>query len=79
MRIDEEMLERYVRYPQTLSEEEYSKVQALLKESELAQQIVAFYQDYYSELDELDRDESTAVKSFVERILETIPKAKKSR
>lgn len=72
MRINEELLERYVRYPETLSEEECNEVQALLRESELARQIVAFYQDYYSELDELERGESEAVKSFVERILRTI-------
>lgn len=76
MHIDEEMLERYVRYPQTLSEEEYHTVQALLEESELAQQIVEFYQDYYSELDELDRNESASVKSFIGSILETIQERK---
>lgn len=72
MNINEELLERYVRYPETLSEEECSEVQALLGESELARQIVEFYQDYYSELDELGRSESESVKSFIERILETI-------
>lgn len=76
MRINEELLERYVRYPQTLSEKERSEVQALLEESELARQIVAFYEDYYSELDELERGESEAVKSFVERILKTIQKTR---
>lgn len=76
MHIDEEMLERYVRYPQTLSEEEHHTVQALLEESELAQQIVEFYQDYYSELDELGRDGSASVKSFIGSILETIRKRK---
>lgn len=72
MHIDEEMIERYVRYPDTLSEEAHAEVEAFIDENELARQIADFYREYYSELNDTDVEESPSVKSFVDNILKTI-------
>lgn len=72
MRIDEEKIERYVRFSHTLTGEERTEVEAFLRENELARRVAEFYQDYYSELDAQEEYESAAVKSFVDELLGVI-------
>lgn len=70
------MIERYVQYPETLSEEMRAEVKAFLEENELARRIAAFYRDYYRELETTEREESPSVKSFVDELLDTIQQEK---
>lgn len=81
MPIDEEMIERYVRYPETLSEATQQEVEAFLTESDLARRVATFYQDYYRELEALKGAKSPSVESFVGDLLDSIQEgaSRKSR
>lgn len=51
---DEETVERYVRFPQTLTEGERARVAGLLRADPVARRIAAFYRTFYDELDALE-------------------------
>jgi hypothetical protein len=51
---DEEAVERYVRYPDTLSDAERVHVADLLRSDPTARRLAAFYRSFYDELDQLD-------------------------
>lgn len=69
MAIDEKLIERYIRYPETLSEAERKEVETQIRESEKGQRIAAFYREYYEELDALEGSVSPAVKAFIKATL----------
>ena len=50
---DEETVERYIRYPETLSETEKLRVGDLLRADPVARRLAAFYRSFYDELDAL--------------------------
>ena len=50
---DEETVERYVRYPETLSEAERLRVADMLRADTVARRLAAFYRSFYDELDGL--------------------------
>ncbi len=52
MTIREEQIERYVRYPHSLSPEEQRDIEAAIQSSDLVRQIAAFYEEFYAELDQ---------------------------
>lgn len=55
-KVTEHMIERYVRYPESLSEEERRDVEEALQEDKLLRDIADFYRAFYEELDTLGED-----------------------
>ena len=53
---DEDALERFVRFPATLSAAERVRVADLLRGSAAARELAAFFRSFYEVLDELDGD-----------------------
>ena len=53
---DEEVIERYIRFPDTLSAEDRERASELLRSDPTARRLAAFYRGYYDELDALDED-----------------------
>ncbi len=51
---DEETVERYVRYPETLSERDRLRVADMLRADPVARRVAAFYRSFYDELDALE-------------------------
>ena len=51
---DEETVERYVRYPETLSEAERARIALLLRSDRTARHLAAFYRGFYGELDHVN-------------------------
>lgn len=70
MRVDEEMIEQYVRYPESLTEEARQNIKAFLAENELAAEIASFYRTFYEELDALEHTTSKKMKSLVKSVLD---------
>lgn len=62
----EELIERYVRYPETLSPSRRRTIEAYLCDHPPARQILAFYTDYYEELDAVDDAVPPTVSVFVD-------------
>jgi len=48
---DEESVERYVRFPETLSEAERARIADLLRDDPVARRLAAFYRGFYDELE----------------------------
>ena len=55
MQVDETQIEKFVRYPHTLSQKELDDVQQLIESNELARELAEFYRSFYSELDLINR------------------------
>jgi hypothetical protein len=51
---DEELVERYVRYPESLSGHDRDRVGSLLRTDTTARQIADFYRRFYDELDAVE-------------------------
>jgi hypothetical protein len=51
---DEEIVERYVRYPESLSPQDRDRVAALLRTDATARRIAEFYRRFYDQLDAVE-------------------------
>lgn len=59
--VNEHIIERYIRYPETLSEQERREVEQLLEDSAEAKAIHRFLTKYYAEFDELTQVNSGVI------------------
>lgn len=76
MNVDEDMIERYVRYPDSLTEDARQRVRQFLAKNELAAEIAHFYRSFYEELDALEDTTSRKMKTLMKSILDkTTPSA----
>jgi hypothetical protein len=55
--MEELAVERFVRYPNTLSEEERAAVERLLRTDPVAREVAQFFRSYYAEFDDLFDEE----------------------
>jgi hypothetical protein len=55
---DEEVIERYIRYPDTLSAADRARAAELLRADPTARRLAAYYRGFYDELDALDEGHS---------------------
>lgn len=63
--ITEHVIERYVRYPETLPATLREAVEAHLRQSPKLAKIADFYRDFYRELDATSEDVSPKIEAFV--------------
>lgn len=54
--LDEDLIERYVRFPGTLTPSARSAAEELLRSDAAARDLATFFYTFYEELDELDRE-----------------------
>ena len=73
IRFDEHMIERYVRYPDTLSEEAQRSIEAYVQQDASAQTLAEFYRSFYQELDNLPQQAPHRVDAFVESLFPAPP------
>lgn len=66
--ITERVIERYVRYPETLSAATREAVEEHLRRSPELARIAAFYHDFYRELDAASEDVSPKIEAFVDEL-----------
>jgi hypothetical protein len=57
--LDEDLIERFVRFPGTLTPSARAAAEELLRSDAAARELAAFFRTFYEELDELDREGET--------------------
>ena len=57
---DELAVERFIRYPDTLSSEERAAVERLLRTDPVAREVAHFFRSFYAELDALTDEEGSS-------------------
>ena len=67
-RVIENIIERYVRCPDTLDDEMCREAERLLRDSAFARAIGSLYRDFYVELDALEVHTSPLIERFVKTL-----------
>jgi len=65
--ITEEMIERYVRYPDSLDAETVQRVEALIETDDAVRSVARYYYEYYEQLDEITTQDLTPLMRDVVR------------
>ena len=55
--LDEDLIERYVRFPSSLKAKDCRAAERLLRTSAAARELAEFFRSFYAELDELEQDD----------------------
>jgi hypothetical protein len=64
---DEEIVERYIRYPESLSDKDREDVAGLLRTDPTARRIADYYRRFYDELDAINGPRERAAENGAER------------
>lgn len=71
MAVDEALIERYVRFPDTLDADQRARVQRALEEDELAREVAAFLRSFYTEFDAEDHALNKQADDLLQRLVQT--------
>lgn len=66
--IDEQLIERYVRWPETLSSDLRETILSHLVEDDAARATADFYRQFYEALDEQEGAPAARIQAFMERL-----------
>ncbi len=67
-RIDEQLIERYVRWPETLSSDLRATIQTHLAVDDVARATADFYRQFYEELDAQEEVPAAKLNAYLERL-----------
>ncbi len=68
MQINESHIEKFVRFPESLTADELKAVQEYIANDKTAKELVEFYTNFYAELDQLNRPQTIALRYYKPKI-----------